>query len=179
MANETSLENLSPAERDNLAALAKQLAENPKTRQTFLRLTKAANPDTVIPELDVVDAITHAKKPLEDKLAKMEAAQLEREVNERIRNQRAELREQGHTKEEIDAIEKLMVERQIPNHKTAADFFKLERQVAAPTPANYTLPKVPFPTKEQSKAAGGMKRHFLQDAHAAVDDLRSGRVKLH
>jgi len=35
-----SLEDLSPEARDELAALARQLAENPATRKDFLRLTK-------------------------------------------------------------------------------------------------------------------------------------------
>ena len=35
-----SLEDLSHEARDELALLARQLAENPKTRKAFLRLTK-------------------------------------------------------------------------------------------------------------------------------------------
>jgi hypothetical protein len=44
MSNEQTLE---------LAALAKQLAENPETRKDFLRLTKKAKPDLPIPELEI------------------------------------------------------------------------------------------------------------------------------
>ena len=44
-----SLENLSFDERDSLAELSKKLADNPKTRKAFLRLTKEINPDLPIP----------------------------------------------------------------------------------------------------------------------------------
>lgn len=43
-----SLEDLSLEARDELAALAKTLAENPNTRKDFLRLTKTARPDVPI-----------------------------------------------------------------------------------------------------------------------------------
>ena len=40
-----SLEDLSFEARDELAQLARTLAENPNTRKDFLRLTKKAKPD--------------------------------------------------------------------------------------------------------------------------------------
>lgn len=179
MPDKASLENLSPEERDNLAALAQKLSTDPSTRQLFLRLSKKADPSLVIPEVDVLDTVAAAVKPHIDKIAAMEAKELEREVKERIRVRRDELRDKGYTKDEIDSIEKLMVDKQIPNHATAAEFFSVQRQTATPTPANYTMPRVPIPTKDQIKEAGGMKRHFIGDAHKAIDDIRAGRVKLH
>jgi len=50
-----SLENISSDARDELAALAQQLAENPATRKDFLRMTKKVKPDLPIPELDIED----------------------------------------------------------------------------------------------------------------------------
>ena len=55
-----SLEDMSNDQVNELAALAKQLAENPETRKDFLRLTKKAKPDLPIPELEIEDATTHA-----------------------------------------------------------------------------------------------------------------------
>lgn len=179
MADKDSLENMSPEDKDNLAKLAHGLANNPKTRQMFLRLTKAHAPETSIPEIDVLDTVGAAVKPHLDKIAEMEKKALEREVADRIRERREELREQGHSKEEIEAIEKVMVDHQIPSHKTAAEFFKLQRQTATPTPANFQMNRLPSVTKDQIKSAGSVKRHFIQDAHAAIDDLRAGRVRLH
>ena len=55
-----SLEDMSNEQTLELAALAKQLAENPETRKDFLRLTKKAKPDLPIPELEIEDATTNA-----------------------------------------------------------------------------------------------------------------------
>lgn len=177
--DETSLENFTPQERDELAALAQGLSRNPKTRDAYLRLIKQHAPDTPIPEIDVIERTRQMAKPLVDKVLAMEAKELEREVKGRIADKRNELRDDGYSKDEIEAIEKLMVERQIPNHKTAGEFFRMQRQSAQPTPSSYTMPRVPLPDKAKAKEAGGYKRFFQQDAHAAIDDLRAGRVKLH
>ena len=48
-----SLEDLSLEDRDQLALLAKQLAENPATRKQMLQLTKQVRPDMPIPELEI------------------------------------------------------------------------------------------------------------------------------
>ena len=50
-----SLEDISLEQRDELALLAKQLAENPSTRKDFLRMTKKVKPDLPIPELEMQD----------------------------------------------------------------------------------------------------------------------------
>ena len=55
-----SLENLSIEARDELAALAQQLAENPDTRKDFLRMTKKVKPDIPIPELEIEEVTTRA-----------------------------------------------------------------------------------------------------------------------
>ena len=57
-----SLEDLSLEQRDELALLAKQLADNPKTRKELLRLTKEVRPDMSIPELEIED---YTKKKVE------------------------------------------------------------------------------------------------------------------
>lgn len=46
-----SLENVSLEARDELAALAQSLADNPATRKEFLRMTKKVKPDLLIPSL--------------------------------------------------------------------------------------------------------------------------------
>ena len=63
-----SLENLSQEARDELAALAQKLADNPETRKDFLRMTKKVNPDLPIPELEIEDKTTSYIEKLEAKL---------------------------------------------------------------------------------------------------------------
>ena len=68
-----SLENLSLEARDELAALAQTLAENPETRKDFLRMTKKVKPDLPIPELDIEDYTQKAVSRSEDRVQALEA----------------------------------------------------------------------------------------------------------
>jgi len=52
-----SLEDLTPDARDELALLARQLAENPDTRDSFLRLTKKVKPNLTIDAIDIKDQV--------------------------------------------------------------------------------------------------------------------------
>lgn len=160
-----------------LARLARALANNPETRMTFLRMTKKIDPATPIPELDVLDRVQGAVKPHLEKLEALEKKLLEKEVMEKVSAKRNALRESGHTQADIDAIEKIMVEKQIPDHATAAEFFKMQRQVAQPTPAHLQVTRLPV-DKAAIKEAGGIRKWGQNEAHTAIDDLRAGRVRL-
>lgn len=181
MANkdDTSLEQYSPEQLQEFGKLYAALTSDPHTREFTLRATKKVSPNVPIPEIDLQDRMNASLKPLADKNAALEARLVERDVRDRIESKRGSLRKQGLSDDQIEAIEKVMVEKKIPDHDTAAEFYKLQQQTAAPTPANYTMPTLPLPKKEELKAAGGYKRFFTQDAHKAIDDIRQGRVKLH
>ena len=79
-----SLEDLSLEQRDELAALARSLAENPNTRKDFLRLTKTARPDVPIPELDIDDSLTRVSQNAESRVASLEAKLREKEALEEL-----------------------------------------------------------------------------------------------
>ena len=66
-----SLEDLSLEQRDELAMLAKQLADNPATRESFLRLTQQVKPDLTIPELSLKDDISKQLKHSQDEYQKL------------------------------------------------------------------------------------------------------------
>jgi hypothetical protein len=68
-----SLEDLTPEARDELAILARQLAENPNTRKDFLRLTKKAKPDMPIPELEIEDATNAVVQKANERVERLEA----------------------------------------------------------------------------------------------------------
>lgn len=178
MADKNSLENLSPEERDELASLAQGLANNPETRPMYLRLIKKHSPTTAIPEIDVLNTVGNALQPHLAKIEKLEQEKLEREVNDRLRANRESLRDEGHSKEDIAAIEKMMVDEKIPSHATAAKYFKLQNQAAVPTTAHMRRAEVPI-GRDKIKEAGGIRRWGTNEAHAAIDDIRAGRVKLH
>ena len=77
-----SLENLSLEARDELAALAQTLAENPDTRKDFLRMTKRVKPDLPIPELDIEDYTNRAVDKSEQRVQALEAKLRERDAVE-------------------------------------------------------------------------------------------------
>ena len=179
MSDQNSLENVDPVDIE-LAALAKKLSNDPATRKDFLRLVKKHNPAQPIPELDVEDRISALAAPHIQKVAKLEADLLKRDVAGRIEEKRSALREQGYSRDDVAAIEKLMVEKQIPSHDTAASYFKMEKQTATPTPTSLQTGVNTLPIDRKAiKEAGGIRNWSRMEAHKAADEILKGRVKLH
>ena len=174
-----SLENqFTDDELKSMGSLYAKLVNDQKTREFTLRATKHVAPQTPIPEIDVLDRVGAAVKPHIEKIDKLEKEMLKKSVEEKIEKKRADLRGQGYTQQEIEAVEKLMVEKQIPDHMTAAEFYRLQSKSVEPTPSHYVSPtKLPY-DKEKGKAAGGWRKFYTQDAHQAIDDIRAGRIKL-
>jgi hypothetical protein len=134
-----SLENLSLEARDELAALAQTLAENPDTRKDFLRMTKRVKPDLPIPELDIEDYTNRAVNRSEDRVQALEAKLRERDAVEELQNRRQSLMKKGliANESEINDVEKIMLERGITNHETAAEYHQWMKQAAVPTSTGY------------------------------------------
>jgi hypothetical protein len=134
-----SLENLSLEARDELAALAQTLAENPDTRKDFLRMTKRVKPDLPIPELDIEDYTHKAVSKSEDRVQALEAKLREKEALEELQNRRQSLMKKGliSNESEVSDVEKIMLERGITNHETAAEYHQWMKQAAVPTSSGY------------------------------------------
>jgi len=134
-----SLENLSLEARDELAALAQTLAENPETRKDFLRMTKKVKPDLPIPELDIEDYTQKAVSRSEDRVQALEAKLREKEAIEELQKRRQSLMKKGliSNESEVGDVEKIMLERGITNHETAAEYHQWMKQAAVPTSTGY------------------------------------------
>jgi DNA-binding protein H-NS len=134
-----SLENLSQDARDELAALAQQLAESPETRKDFLRLTKKMKPEIPIPELDLEDTVSRATQNSEQRIQQLEAKLKQKEAMEELERRRKAIRDKGLAKDEEDvkSIEKIMLDRGITSHETAAEYHNWMKQAAEPTPSGY------------------------------------------
>lgn len=134
-----SLEDMSYEARDELAALAKTLAENPQTRKEFLRLTKTARPDVPIPELEIEDTVNRVSNQAEERVSQLEAKLREKEAMEELTRRREKIRKKGlaQTDEDIEEVEKIMLEKGISDHETAAEYHQWMKQAAAPTPTGY------------------------------------------
>ncbi|CAB4141398.1 hypothetical protein UFOVP687_5 [uncultured Caudovirales phage] len=134
-----SLEDLTPEARDELALLARQLAENPTTRKDMLRLTKKIKPDLPIPELEIEDYTRSAVDSANDRVAQLEARLREKEAMDELNSRRNKLKSKGliDRDEDIEEVEKVMLEKGITNHEAAAEYWRWMQQSAAPTPTGY------------------------------------------
>lgn len=172
-----SLENYSVDQIQELATLADSLAKNPKTRESFLRLTKAADPNTPIPEIDLKDQMRAYAKPFAEQIQSLERRFLEKDVKESIMSKRTALYEKGFKKDEVDAIEKLMVDKQIPSHDTASDFFRMQQRTATPTPSTMTPISLPQSAMEQmKKGQAGLNQWARGEAYGVIDSIKNGRT---
>jgi hypothetical protein len=134
-----SLEDISLEQRDELAMLMKELAENPATRKEALRLTKKVRPNLPIPELELEDYTEKKVTQAEDRVAQLEAKLKEKESLEELQKRRDRLIKKGLASEEdIEEIEKIMLEKKISDHETAAEYFDWMKQAAQPTPTGYS-----------------------------------------
>ena len=167
-----SLENLSLEARDELAALAQTLAENPDTRKDFLRMTKRVKPDLPIPELDIEDYTHRAVSRSEDRVQALEAKLREKEAIEELNNRRQSLMKKGliSNESEVGDVEKIMLERGITNHETAAEYHQWMKQAAVPTSTGYNPSAVKqFDLNKYWKNPAAAARN---EAMNALNDLR-------
>lgn len=134
-----SLEDVSPEARDELALLARRLSENPATRKEFLRLTKRVNPDLPIPELELEETVSKHSTAAQQRIERLEQQLRERDALEELEKRRQALVKKGKISDEaeIEQIEKIMLEKGITNHETAAEYHRYMREAAAPTPMGY------------------------------------------
>jgi hypothetical protein len=134
-----SLEDLTPEARDELALLAKQLSENPDTRKDFLRQVKKMKPEMPIPELEIEDYTRNAVEKANDRVAQLEARLREKEALDELNSRRNKLKAKGliDRDEDIEEVEKVMLEKGITNHEAAAEYWRWMQQSATPTPTGY------------------------------------------
>lgn len=167
-----SLENLSVEAQAELAALAKTLAENPTTRKQFLQLTKQVRPDVPIPEIEIEERTNSVLAKAEDRVKSLEEKLRQKEAREELQKRRDALIRKGliESEDEIKDVEKVMVEKGIANHETAAEYHSWMKQAAAPTPSQFPQPVMSkFNTKDFMKNPVGAARDA---AHAALQEFR-------
>jgi hypothetical protein len=167
-----SLENVSLEARDELASLSKMLAENPDTRKDFLRMTRKVNPGLPIPELDMEDYTRDAMGKSEQRVQQLEAKLRERDAVEELQRRRDSLLKKGliDSESDIDVEEKIMLDKKIHDHETAAQYHSWMKQAAVPTSSGYTAsPVKQFDLNRYWKNPVGAAR---DEAMKALNDLR-------
>jgi hypothetical protein len=130
-----TLEDLTPEVKDELAQLARDLSENPETRETFLRMTKKVRPNVTIDAIDLKDEVSKVVEESNKRVEILENRLREKEAVEDLERRRRTLMSKGKAKsdEEIAEIEKVMLEKGITDHETAADYHAWMKQAAKPT----------------------------------------------
>lgn len=167
-----SLEDVSYEQRDQLAALMRELSDNPATRKEVLRLTKKIKPDLVIPELEIEETTNNAVSESRKELEAIKAKLAEKEALEDLEKRRNALMRKGvvRTEEEIEEVEKVMLEKGITNHDTAAEYWEWMKQTAAPTPTGYNPSAInKFDLNKYYKNPVGAAR---DEAAKALQELR-------
>ena len=86
-----SLEDLSPEARDELAALMRELAENPNTRKSVLKLAKQVRPNMTIDTLEIEEQVDQRLAERDEKLERLEARLREKEAVEELERRRRAL----------------------------------------------------------------------------------------
>lgn len=156
-----------------LLKLAKKALGDPKTRMTQLRILKTAEPSTPIPELDQEDRIQSALAPIVEENKKLRADIDKRDTLDGIKEKRNVLKGDKFklNDEQISAVEKIMVEKKIGDHETAAEFFLANSRVATPSVAPRS-----WDTSATVPVTDGLKKDpaqwARQTAAAVIDELR-------
>ena len=167
-----SLEDVSYEQRDQLAALMRELSDNPATRKEVLRLTKKIKPDLVIPELEIEETTTSAVSEARRELDGLKAQLAQRQAEEDLEKRRNSLIRKGLAQSDADVeeIEKVMLEKKIADHDTAAEYWQWMKQSAAPTPTGYNPSAVKqFDLNKYYKNPVGAAR---DEAAKALQELR-------
>jgi hypothetical protein len=170
-----SLEDLTPEARDELALLARELSENPATREPFLRLTKQARPSLTIDTIDIKDQVSQVVQQAEDRVMQLENKLRERDALDDLKSRRDSLVRKGKARsdEDIAEIEKLMLEKGITSHETAADYFSYMKEAAKPTPVKQFNPNVMDET-----ARGTLQKFWKNPAAAAREEASNALMEL-
>ena len=167
-----SLEDVSYEQRDQLAALMRELSDNPATRKEVLRLTKKIKPDLVIPELEIEETTTSAVSEARRELEELKAQMAQKRAEEDLEKRRNALIRKGlaQSDEDVEEIEKVMLEKKIADHDTAAEYWDWMKQSAAPTPTGYNPSAVKqFDLNKYYKNPVGAAR---DEAAKALQELR-------
>lgn len=171
------LAGLDEATIRDLAMTAKGLADNKDTRGGFLKLVKTQNPSLNIPEIDIPDSVNAQLKIERDKVAALENRFIEDDVRRNIEHKRNVIMGKGIAANEVSEVEKLMTERGIVNHETAAEFYLAQRRMATPTPPPGNAYQPMTMPKLDAKPFGGNMRSLGKSLAAdTFQKIRSGEI---
>jgi hypothetical protein len=169
----TALPNLTDETRDELAQMALQLGNNPKTRKKLLGLVKEMAPDTPIPEIDEVNAVNAEIAKRDEAIAKLQGEFNDYRLGNDMAARKKNVSERyGLSAEEMQKIEERMGKKELPtDYEWAARLHKQESEVAAPT--NYGSSGFgPFEMPAVEGLMENEQNWSLKTAHSLIDDIQ-------
>lgn len=179
MPDPTPPNQLDPAVAQDLARIALELRDNPKTRKTFLNAVKEVRPNFQLPA-DLATA--EIDKRVDDKLSERDLKDAKKENEQRLARQRAGLLDgtlidgRIFTEEQVKDIEKTIMEpRGIADYESGALIYAGSQKPASPTPeipsrGTWTLPKVSNPFNTTA-----LRENAFTEAHKVIDELNANR----
>lgn len=187
--NNVSLEGMSAADINNLAAVSVALANDPKTRRDFQKLLKLRNPEFTAPELEVDEAVQRLNGTFEEKLKasdarygelkteleKHQASLQERDARERWNALKQAPIEAGIiSAEDLPAVEELMKKEGFAatQYMQAAKYWQSQKASAPPTPAALTSFKLP----DRDALRANPKKAFRENMLAALNESQTRKI---
>lgn len=170
-----SLEGMSPEAVQGLALLAKGLSDDPKTRGRMLALAKERDPSLSIPEIDLPEQFNTLLATEREARVKIENEMRDDRIRREVNERRETIMGKGIAKEDVEKVEKLMTERGIVNHETAAEFFQAQQHMATPTPpAHLAYQPLELPKFDLTK--GNTRVQGKTIAAEMLQGFRSGKI---
>lgn len=169
----SSLEDVSPQQRDQLALLSKNLSDDPSTRKEFLKLAKRINPGLAVPEIEIEERTNKVLETIQRENEDLRNSLKDRERREDLDKKRQSLIKRGlaGSDEDVADIEKVMLEKHIPDHETGAQYWAWMKQAAVPTPTGYNPSAISKFNLSQYMKNPTMSAR--EEASKALQDLRS------
>lgn len=174
---EISLEGMSPDAIQGLAMLAKGLTDDPKTRGRMLSLVKERDPGLNIPEIDLPQQFHTMLSEERGKREAIENKMREDDVRREVMQKRQEIQSKGISASEVVEVEKLMTERGIVNHDTAAEFYLAQKKMGEPTPPpGAAYQSLTLPVIDAKPFGGNMRSWGKNQAAELFAGIRSGKI---
>lgn len=180
-------EERDPNERPPILSAATQellanVLKDPEGGKDFMRMLKKHNPKASIPVVELDDRIEAIREESNKKIGALENTISKLQTEQGIKEQRGYLVSKGLDAKQIEEVEKLMLERKIPDYEAGLDLYTYRRQLAQPTP--HITPRKPITDgmpKEISEAlaqgnTGPLNQHALAVAHQAVSEIQQQKA---
>ena len=176
---EVSLEGMSQEAIIGLAQFAKGLMDSPETRKDTLLLAKRRDPSLNLPEIDIPLQMDDALKAERKKLEDLEKDILKERAERNVMERRAKLKvDHRLSDDDVAEVEKLMMEKGINSHETAAEFMVAQRQSAKPTPFQSGFGSHQKPEVDAKQFGGNIAQWSRNEAANTIADIRAGRIKV-